>query len=59
MRVTWAYDCGDHRDTREVDITDPTALDRLLRQVHERDEPVVVTIYDEAADDADDLPPGV
>ncbi|MEV0610820.1 hypothetical protein AB0I61_31120 [Polymorphospora rubra] len=57
--MTWDYDRGDHRDTHEADIPDPTALDRLLGQIHDRDEPVVVTIYDEPTDDTDDLPPGV
>jgi hypothetical protein len=59
MKVTWAYDRGDHRDSHEVDITDPTGLETVLREIHQRNEPVVVTIYGETPADPDDLPPGL
>jgi hypothetical protein len=59
MKVTWAYDRGDHRDNQEVEINDPMALDTLLREIQQRNEPVVVTIYGEAPADPDDLPPGL
>ena len=36
-----------------------SALDALLREVHERGEPVVITIYGEKPADPDDLPTGL
>lgn len=59
MKVTWAYDRGDHRDNHEVDLTDPTALETLLQEIHQAGEPVAVTIFSETADDPDELPPGL
>ncbi|MGI5213180.1 Imm1 family immunity protein [Plantactinospora sp. CA-290183] len=58
MKVTWSYDRADHRDSHEVEVSDPVALETLLRRVHEKQEPVVVTIYD-VPDDEDDLPTGL
>ncbi|MGW0434024.1 Imm1 family immunity protein [Micromonospora sp. NPDC003197] len=59
MKVTWAYDRGDHRDKHEVDLTDPTALKTLLQEIQRVGEPVAVTIFNETADDPDELPPGL
>lgn len=60
MKVTWTYDRGDKRANHEVELSDPDALEALLREIHAASEPVVVTIFDEIGDDAsDDLPPGI
>jgi hypothetical protein len=59
MKVTWAYDRGDHRDNHEVDRTDPGALEALLHEIHRAGEPVVVTIFSQTTDDPDELPPGL
>ncbi|GAB3149032.1 hypothetical protein GCM10027290_34680 [Micromonospora sonneratiae] len=59
MKVTWAYDRGDHRNNHEVDLTDPAALEALLHEIHEAREPVAVTIFSKSADDPDELPPGL
>ncbi|WP_433532223.1 Imm1 family immunity protein [Micromonospora sp. CA-263727] len=59
MKVTWTYDRGDHRDNHEADLTDPAALEALLREIHQAGEPVVVTIFSDVTDDPDDLPPGI
>jgi hypothetical protein len=59
MKVTWAYDRGDHRDSHEVETGDSVALESLLRRIHEEKEPVVVTIYDDVPDDDDELPQGL
>jgi hypothetical protein len=59
MKVTWAYDRGDHRDNHEVDLTDPAALEALLHEIHQTGEPVAVTIFSDTTDDPDELPPGL
>jgi hypothetical protein len=59
MKVTWTYDRGDRRDNHEVELTDPDALEALLREIQQAGEPVVVTTFDDIADDLDDLPPGI
>jgi hypothetical protein len=40
---------------QEADLTDPDALQGLLREIHQTGEPVVVTIFN----DITDLPPGI
>ncbi|MGW4502853.1 Imm1 family immunity protein [Micromonospora sp. NPDC004336] len=64
MKVTWTYDRGDQRDNHEVELTDPDALEALLREVQQAGEPVVLTIFSDTSDtsdtsDPDDLPPGI
>jgi hypothetical protein len=59
MKVTWAYDRGDHRDNHEADLTDPGALEALLHEIHQAGEPVVITIFSDTTDDPDELPPGL
>ena len=59
MKVTWAYDRGDHRDGHEVETTNPVTLESLLRRIHDAGEPVVVTIYHDLPDDDDELPGGL
>ncbi|MFG1955925.1 Imm1 family immunity protein [Micromonospora sp. NPDC048830] len=59
MKVTWAYDRGDHRDNHEADLTEPAALEALLHEIHEAAEPVVITVFSDTTDDADELPPGL
>lgn len=59
MKVTWTYDRGDHRDNHEVELTDPDALEALLREIQQAGEPVVLTIFSDTNDDPDDLPPGI
>ncbi len=59
MKVTWTYDRGDQRDSHEVELTDPDALEALLREIQQAGEPVVVTIFSDINDDPDDLPPGI
>lgn len=59
MKVTWTYDRGDQRDNHEVELTDPHALETLLREIQQAGEPVVLTIFSETNDDPDDLPPGI
>ncbi|GAA2715107.1 Imm1 family immunity protein [Micromonospora olivasterospora] len=59
MKVTWAYDRGDHRDNHEADLTDPAALEALLHEIHEAAEPVAITIFSDTTDDPDELPPGL
>ncbi|MEV4481770.1 Imm1 family immunity protein [Micromonospora coxensis] len=58
MKVTWTYDRGDHRDNYEVELTDPDALEVLLREIQQAGEPVVLTIFSDI-DGPDDLPPGI
>jgi hypothetical protein len=59
MKVTWTYDRGDQRDNHEVEVTDPHALEALLREIQQAGEPVVVTIFSDSTEDPDDLPPGI
>ncbi|MGW5081447.1 Imm1 family immunity protein [Micromonospora echinospora] len=59
MKVTWTYDRGDQRDNHEVELTDPHALEALLREIQQAGEPVVLTIFSDTNDDPDDLPPGI
>ncbi|MCX4391345.1 Imm1 family immunity protein [Micromonospora peucetia] len=59
MKVTWTYDRGDQRDNHEVELTDPDALEALLREIQQAGEPVVLTIFSDTNDDPDDLPPGI
>ncbi|GGM28390.1 hypothetical protein GCM10011608_11460 [Micromonospora sonchi] len=59
MKVTWAYDRGDHRDNHEVDLSAPAALSAVLHEIHQAGEPVAVTIFSQAIDDPDELPPGL
>jgi hypothetical protein len=59
MKVTWTYDRGDDRDNHEADLTDPAALEVLLREIQQAGEPVVVTIFNDVTGDLDDLPPGI
>ncbi|WP_326559689.1 Imm1 family immunity protein [Micromonospora sp. NBC_01796] len=59
MNLTWAYDRGDYRDSHETAVTDPRELEKVLHDIQEQREPVVVTIYADAPVDPDDLPPGL
>ncbi|MGC4855987.1 Imm1 family immunity protein [Micromonospora sp. DT4] len=59
MKVTWTYDRGEQRDNHEVELTDPDALEALLRDIQRAGEPVVLTIFNDTSDDPDDLPPGI
>jgi hypothetical protein len=59
MKVTWTYDRGDRRDNHEIELANPTALEALLREIHQAAEPVVVTIFSDDIGDPDDLPPGL
>ncbi|HEY0696548.1 MAG TPA: Imm1 family immunity protein [Micromonospora sp.] len=58
MKVTWAYDRGDHRDRYESDVADPVSLEGLLREIPQAGEPVVVSTWEETGD-PDELPPGL
>lgn len=59
MKVVWTYDRGDRRDNHEVGLTDPDALAAILHEIQQAAEPVVVTIFNDIADDSDDLPTGM
>lgn len=59
MKVTWTYDRRDRRDNHEVELTDPAALEALLREIQQAGEPVVLTIFSDTDNDPDDLPPGI
>ncbi|MCX4469414.1 Imm1 family immunity protein [Micromonospora sp. NBC_01655] len=59
MKVAWAYDRGDHRDNHEVALSDPAALSAVLHEIHQAGEPVAVTIFSQATDDPEELPPGL
>ncbi|MDG4761425.1 Imm1 family immunity protein [Micromonospora sp. WMMD710] len=59
MKVTWTYDRGDQRDNHEVELTDPDALEALLRKIQQAGESVVLTIFSDTTDDLGDLPPGI
>ncbi|WFE23933.1 Imm1 family immunity protein [Solwaraspora sp. WMMD937] len=59
MKVNWTYDKGSRRENHSAAATDAAVLDSLLREIQQRAEPVVVTIYDEGPTDPDELPPGL
>ncbi|WJK34489.1 MULTISPECIES: Imm1 family immunity protein [unclassified Solwaraspora] len=59
MKVNWAYDKGGLRERHSTTSIDAADLGSLLREIHDRAEPVVVTIYPEPPTDPDELPPGL
>lgn len=59
MKVNWTYDRGNRRDNHEVDLTDPDALEAILHEIQHAAEPVVVAIFNDIADNLDDLPTGI
>ncbi|MFY1633990.1 Imm1 family immunity protein [Solwaraspora sp. WMMB335] len=59
VKVNWSYDRGDRRESHSTAKTDATALGSLLREIQQRAEPVVVTIYGAGPDSPDELTPGL
>lgn len=59
VKVNWSYDRGNRRESHSTTETDATALGSLLREIQQRAEPVVVTIYGAEPDSPDELTSGL